>query len=101
MSVLWDVYCRYILIVLYSLICQHFPPQSLQYEIETIKARIGAEREKIRVLLSPLPHETDPRVQDKTLQQVGEQQGVMSIDQLNIKIRKSLKGHNAKVTRNF
>ena len=35
--------------------------------------------------------------QDKTLQQVAEIASVPSIDQLNIKIRKSLKGHNAKV----
>ena len=43
------------------------------------------------------PMLTSTLLQDKTLQQVGEQQSVMSIDQLNIKIRKSLKGHNAKV----
>jgi hypothetical protein len=36
-------------------------------------------------------------VQDKTLQQVAELANIMSIDQLNIKIRRSLKGHNAKV----
>ena len=35
--------------------------------------------------------------QDKTLQQVADIASVPSIDQLNIKIRKSLKGHNAKV----
>ena len=31
------------------------------------------------------------------MQSTAEQQNVMSIEQLNIKIRKSLKGHNAKV----
>ena len=56
--------------------------QSLQHEIEVIKAKIAQEREKIR---------------DKTLQQVADIASVPSIDQLNIKIRKSLKGHNAKV----
>ena len=56
--------------------------QSLQHEIEVIKAKIAQEREKIR---------------DKTLQQVADIANVPSIDQLNIKIRKSLKGHNAKV----
>ena len=35
--------------------------------------------------------------QDRNLQSTAEQQNVMSIEQLNIKIRKSLKGHNAKV----
>ena len=35
--------------------------------------------------------------QDKSLQQVADIASVPSIDQLNIKIRKSLKGHNAKV----
>ena len=36
-------------------------------------------------------------LQDRNLQATAEQQNVMSIEQLNIKIRKSLKGHNAKV----
>ena len=36
-------------------------------------------------------------MQDRNLQATAEQQNVMSIEQLNIKIRKSLKGHNAKV----
>ena len=72
--------------------------QSLQHEIEVIKAKIAQEREKIRV-------RSEIRVrmimmchgQDKTLQQVADIASVPSIDQLNIKIRKSLKGHNAKV----
>jgi len=56
--------------------------QSLQHEIEVIKAKIAQEREKIK---------------DKTLHQVADLANILSIDQLNIKIRKSLKGHNAKV----
>ena len=36
-------------------------------------------------------------LQDKTLHQVADLANILSIDQLNIKIRKSLKGHNAKV----
>jgi len=55
---------------------------ALQYEIETLKARIGVDRERIK---------------DRTLHHIADQQNVMSIEQLNIKIRKSLKGHNAKV----
>ena len=39
----------------------------------------------------------DSSFQDKTLHQVADLTNILSIDQLNIKIRKSLKGHNAKV----
>ena len=49
---------------------------------QVLKARISAEREKLK---------------DKTLGQVAESNNVGQIDQLNIKIRRSLKGHNAKV----
>lgn len=56
--------------------------QSLQHEIEIIKTRIAQEREKVK---------------DKTVSHVADLGNVLSIDQLNIKIRKSLKGHNAKV----
>ncbi|XP_023336379.1 LOW QUALITY PROTEIN: guanine nucleotide-binding protein subunit beta-5-like [Eurytemora carolleeae] len=56
--------------------------QGLQYEIEVLKSRISQEREKLR---------------DKNLPQVADLANVMSIEQLNIKIRRSLKGHNSKV----
>jgi len=56
--------------------------QGLQCEIEMLKSRISQEREKLR---------------DKNLPQVADLANVLSIDQINIKIRRSLKGHNAKV----
>ena len=77
----------------------------LQFEIETLKARIGADRERVKaVILNSIlgwklmkVDETHILKQDRHLHQIAEQQNVMSIEQLNIKIRKSLKGHNAKV----
>lgn len=56
--------------------------QSLQREIEVLKAKISQEREKLK---------------DKTLGQVADCSNIMPIEQLSIKIRRSLKGHNAKV----
>ena len=85
----------------------------LQFEIETLKARIGADRERVKaVILNSILGwklmKVDDNIsgatcishilkQDRHLHQIAEQQNVMSIEQLNIKIRKSLKGHNAKV----
>ena len=52
----------------------------MQKEIETLKKKIIEEREKLR---------------DKTVVQVAE--GIEAVHGLNVKVRRSLKGHNAKV----
>ena len=54
--------------------------EDLQKEIETLKKKIIEEREKLR---------------DKTVVQVSE--GIEAVHGLNVKVRRSLKGHNAKV----
>lgn len=54
--------------------------EDLQKEIETLKKRIIEEREKLR---------------DKSVVQVAE--GIEAVHSLNVKVRRSLKGHNAKV----
>merc|ERR1712203_937372 len=54
--------------------------EDLQKEIETLKKKIIEEREKLR---------------DKTVVQVSE--GIEAVHRLNVKVRRSLKGHNAKV----
>lgn len=54
--------------------------EELQKEIETLKKRITEERDKLK---------------DKTVMQVAE--GIEAVPGLNVKVRRSLKGHNAKV----
>jgi len=54
--------------------------EDLQKEIETLKKKIIEEREKLK---------------DKTVVQVSE--GIEAVHGLNVKVRRSLKGHNAKV----
>ena len=54
--------------------------EDLQKEIETLKKRIIEEREKLR---------------DKSVVQVAE--GIEAVNSLNVKVRRSLRGHNAKV----
>lgn len=57
-----------------------FSIEDLQKEIETLKKRITEERDKLK---------------DKTVMQVAE--GIEAVPGLNVKVRRSLKGHNAKV----
>ena len=54
--------------------------EDLQKEIEVLKKKIVEEREKLK---------------DKTVLQVAE--GIEAVPSLNVKVRRSLKGHNAKV----
>ena len=54
--------------------------EDLQKEIEVLKRKIIEEREKLR---------------DKTVLQVAE--NIESVQGMNVKVRRSLKGHNAKV----
>ena len=54
--------------------------EDLQKEIETLKRKIIEEREKLR---------------DKTVVQVAET--IEPVQGMNVKVRRSLKGHNAKV----